>query len=218
MRRGRLDDAIFARSGAGMTRCSVFRFACRRDASKDGSPMNIRIPLVSAFTALMLSGCGQKSPATTSESSSSSTPSASSSTAATTTATAPAGAARTVEITANDQMKYSINSIEAKPGEELRVELTNTGALPKQAMAHNWVLLKAGSDAAAFSAAAAASPTTGYIPDSLKDEIIAKIDLQGPHETGEVTFKAPTQPGDYPFLCSFPAHYAVGMKGTLTVK
>lgn len=115
-------------------------------------------------------------------------------------------------------MKYSLNAIEAKPGEELHIVLTNTGSLPKQAMAHNWVLLKAGSDAAAFSATAATSPTTGYIPDSLKDEIIAKIDLQGPHETGEVTFKAPTQPGEYPFLCSFPAHYAVGMKGTLTVK
>lgn len=177
--------------------------------------MNIRMLLVPAFAALTLTACGQNGPATTSQPSTSST--ASTNASASTAATATNGA-RTIEITANDQMKYSVNAIEAKPGEELHVVLTNAGSLPKAAMAHNWVLLKAGSDAAAFSAAAAASPSTGYIPESLKDEIVAKIDLQGPHETGEVTFKAPEQPGEYPFLCSFPAHYAVGMKGTLTVR
>lgn len=129
-----------------------------------------------------------------------------------------AAGARTVEISGNDQMKYSINSIEAKPGEELHVVLKNLGTLPKAAMAHNWVLLKADSDAAAFSTAAAQSPNTNYIPESLKEQIIVKIDMLGPKQTGEVTFKAPTKPGDYPFLCTFPAHYAVGMKGTLTVK
>lgn len=131
---------------------------------------------------------------------------------------APAGGARTIAITANDQMKYSVTSIEAKPGEELKVVLTNEGTLPKAAMAHNWVLLKAGSDAQAFSNTAAGAGATNYIPESLKDEILAKIDLLGPKQTGEVTFKAPTEPGTYPYLCSFPAHYAVGMKGTLTVK
>jgi azurin len=133
-------------------------------------------------------------------------------------AAASATAARTIEITGSDQMKFSLNSIEAKPGEELHIVLTNSGTLPKEAMAHNWVLLKAGSDAAAFSNAAATARETNYIPQNLKDEIIAKIDLVGPKQSGEVTFKAPTEPGEYPFLCTFPAHYAVGMKGTLTVK
>ena len=51
---------------------------------------------------------------------------------------------------------------------------------------------------------------TGYIPPELKDEVIAHIDLVGPRKSGEVTFKAPETPGDYPFLCSFPAHYLTG--------
>jgi len=114
-------------------------------------------------------------------------------------------------------MRYSVTSLEAKPGEELHVVLTNTGSLPKEAMSHNWVLLKPGSDVMAFSAAAASAKDQDYIPDSLKGEIIAKIDMQGPHQTGEVTFKAPDQPGEYPYLCSFPGHAAL-MKGTLTVK
>ena len=56
-----------------------------------------------------------------------------------------------------------------------------------------------------------------YIPDALKDQIIAHIELLGPRKSGEVTFTVPAV-GEYPFLCSFPAHFATGMKGTLVVK
>lgn len=178
--------------------------------------MNIRAFLFPTIALVALSGCGQKGPSTSAEPSSKT--SASTETAAATSggSTAATGA-RTIEITANDQMKYSVTSIEAKPGEELHVVLTNAGSLPKEAMAHNWVLLKPGSDVMAFSAAAAGARDKDYIPDNLKDQIVAKIDLLGPHKTGEVTFKAPDQPGEYPYLCSFPGHAAL-MKGTLTVK
>jgi azurin len=124
---------------------------------------------------------------------------------------------RTVNIEANDSMKYNVTSIDAQPGEEIKVVLTNVGVMPKEAMGHNWVLLKAGTDVTAFATAAAAAKDTGYIPPSLKDQIIAHIDQLGPKQSGEVTFKAPTEPGTYPFLCSFPGHF-VNMKGTLTVK
>ncbi len=163
--------------------------------------MNIRVLLLSLCAAVALSGCGQKGPATTSEPSGQSA----------------AATGRTIEITANDQMKYNISSIVAKPGEQLHVVLTNAGTAPKEAMAHNWILLKAGNDVMAFSAAAATHKDTNFIPENLKDQIIAKIDLLGPKETGEVSFKAPEQPGEYPFLCSFPGHAAL-MKGVLTVK
>lgn len=122
-----------------------------------------------------------------------------------------------VNIEANDSMKYNISSIEAKPGEEIKVVLTNVGVMPKEAMGHNWVLLKSGSDVTAFATAAAAAKDTGYIPAALKEQIVAHIDQLGPKQSGEVTFKAPTEPGDYPFLCSFPGHFVM-MKGTLTVK
>ncbi len=163
--------------------------------------MKIRSLIISAFVALVLSGCGQKDAA----------PAAAS--AALPTAAGP----RVVEITANDTMKFSVTTIEAKAGEQLKVILTNTGTQPKEVMGHNWVLLKAGSDGAAFSTAAVAAKDTGYIPATLKDQIIANIDLLGPRKSGEVVFTVPG-PGEYPFLCSFPAHYAVGMKGMLIVK
>jgi azurin len=152
-----------------------------------------------ALIALVTSGCGQKD------------------TSATAPAAAPAGP-RMIEITAGDNMKYNVASIEAKPGEELTIILTNIGSQPKEVMGHNWILLKAGTDMDAFDKAAALAKATDYFPVALADQVLAHIELLGPRKSGQVTFKAPATPGEYPFLCSFPAHYQVGMKGVLVVK
>lgn len=125
--------------------------------------------------------------------------------------------ARAVEISGNDQMKFSVATIEAKAGEQLKVVFKNAGTLPKQAMGHNWVLLKKGSDVAAFGSAAAGAVGTDYIPANQKDKVIAHTKVLGPKETQEITFTVPSEAGDYPFLCSFPGHFAL-MKGTLKVK
>ena len=157
--------------------------------------------LVTALAALLVSGCGQKnSPASTD-------------------AGAPASAGpREVEITANDTMKYSLTEIDAKPGEQLDVVLTNIGTVAKEIMGHDWILLKAGTDVAAFDAAAGQAKATEYVPEALKDEIIAQIPLLGPRKSGDVVFNAPTTPGEYTFLCTFPAHFQTGMHGVLVVK
>jgi azurin len=176
--------------------------------------MNPRLLLATALIAFFSAGCGKKDATATPPS----TP-ATEATGATAAAAAPdKSGTRTIEITAGDTMKFNITSIEAKPGEELKVVLTNIGTQPKEVMGHNWVLLKAGTDVAAFDAAAVTAKATDYIPDSLKNEIIAHTALLGPRKSDEITFKVPTTPGDYPFLCTFPAHYQVGMKGVLTVK
>ena len=123
---------------------------------------------------------------------------------------------RAVAITANDQMKYSITAIEAKAGETLRVVLTNEGTIPKEAMGHNWVLLKAGTDVNAFAMASMTAKDTEYIPPAQKDQVIAAIKVLGPKQSGEITFLVPA-PGAYNFICTFPGHFML-MKGTLTVK
>ena len=130
------------------------------------------------------------------------------------------GGPRVVKIRAGIEnvMKFDVTTITAAPGETIKVILTNGTTLPKDVMGHNWVLLTAGSDPVAFAAASATEPASGYVSPKLKDKVIAVIGLLGPNEVGEITFKAPTEPGDYPFLCSFPAHCLVGMKGVLTVK
>jgi plastocyanin len=42
--------------------------------------------------------------------------------------------------------------------------------------------------------------------------------LLGPRKSAEITFKVPAETGDYAYICSFPAHFMVGMKGVITVK
>lgn len=169
--------------------------------------MKTRFLLLTAFAALFAAGCGKNDTSAPAPAAAAAAPAPA----------APAGP-RTVEITANDMMKFSLASIEAKPGEDLKVILTNIGSAPKEAMGHNWVLLKKGTDVATFATAAMVAKATDYIPDALKDQVIVHTELLGPRKSGEVTFKAPTEPGEYPFLCTFPAHFQVGMKGVLIVK
>ena len=131
---------------------------------------------------------------------------------------APAAAARTITIRGDDTMKYSVSEIVAKPGEQLRVRLSSVGKMPKEVMAHNFVLLAPGADVNKFVAAAATAQKTAYIPPALKGQILANTGLAGPGETVEVTFAAPTKPGKYQYLCSFAGHFQAGMTGWLIVK
>jgi azurin len=133
-------------------------------------------------------------------------------------AKAAAGAARTVELTGGDDMKYTVTTIAAKPGEQIHIKLTSKGTMPKIAMAHNFVLLQIGADPVAFANAGIAARETDFIAPASKAQVIASTPLAGPGETVEVTFKVPAKAGTYPFLCSFPGHSAAGMKGTLVVK
>jgi azurin len=126
--------------------------------------------------------------------------------------------ARTVELTAGDTMKYDVTTIQAKPGERLHVVLKSTGTAPKIAMAHNFVLLKQGTSPVEFNNAAMTARDTDFIPPALKANVIAHTGLAGAGETVDVTFAAPTKAGTYEYLCSFPGHYQVGMKGQLVVK
>jgi azurin len=128
------------------------------------------------------------------------------------------GPEKTVVITANDNMKFNVTRIEARPGQKIHVVLKNEGTLPREVMAHNWVLLKTGENPTAYAAAALSAKGQNYQPPSLAGEVLAAIPLIGARQTGEVTFDAPAIPGSYPFLCSFPAHCQVGMRGELVVR
>jgi azurin len=183
--------------------------------------MKIRFSLVSLFAAVLVAGCG-KNDAGSASTTASTTP-------ASAPAAAPAKAAgpHTFELTASDQMKFTYEGkesgpatplrLEAKAGEDIKIVLTNAGTLPKETMGHNFVLLKPGSDVNAFSAAAMSAKDKDYVPDSLKDQVVGHTQLLGPRKSDEVNLKG-LAAGEYPFLCSFPAHAAVGMKGVLVVQ
>lgn len=127
-------------------------------------------------------------------------------------------APRVIQIKGGDDMKYSVKTINATAGEELSIVLSVKSAMAKDAMAHNFVLLDPSTDVNTFVTKAAVARKTEFIPAALADKILAHSALAGDGETVEVTFKAPAKPGTYPYLCTFPGHYAGGMQGQLIVK
>ena len=170
------------------------------------------LSLAALLAALAAAGCGKSNrPAAD-------TAAAPSPAAAAANPSAQPASGRAVSITANDTMKFSVTEIRAKPGEALAVTLVNEGTMPKFSMGHNWVLLASGVDLNAFAGDAAMAAKKDYVPDSYQAQIIAASKLLGPKETDTVLFQAPSQPGRYPFVCSFPGHLQVGMKGELIVE
>lgn len=122
------------------------------------------------------------------------------------------------EITGNDQMKFNRTQLSVTPGAVVQIKLTNVGKMPAQAMSHNWILLHADADVEAFATAAATERTNNYFPAAKASEVIAHTRMLGPGESDTITFTAPTEAGDYAYLCTFPGHFMAGMKGTFTVK
>lgn len=179
--------------------------------------MNIRL-LTVPLCAALLTGCGKTDSTPASASTPATTPASSSASATPIAAKAgaPAAGAKVFEITGNDTMKFSLATMEVAAGQDFKVVFTNVGTLPKEAMGHNWVLLKPGTDVATFATAAMTARDTDYIPAAMKDQVIAHTAILGPKKSEELSVKG-LPAGEYAFICSFPGHY-IQMKGTLTVK
>lgn len=132
----------------------------------------------------------------------------------------PAAGSETVQvmIQGNDQMKYDVTSIQAAPGQRIQLTLRNVGTMPKVSMGHNLVVLDGQIPPEQFIEASQTQMANNYVAPELREHVIASTKLLGPGEFDTITFNAPKQAGDYPFVCSFPGHYAIGMKGVLSVK
>jgi azurin len=130
--------------------------------------------------------------------------------AASTTTTSSSGT--TIEIASvGETMAFDKTTIEAKAGTQVTLKLKNNATSP--AMKHNWVLLKSGTSPDSVGVAAIqAGEAAGYIPAGNTD-ILAHTPLSEPGKTVEVTFTVPPA-GEYPYLCTYPGHYAL-MKGVL---
>lgn len=124
----------------------------------------------------------------------------------------PSNLSNSIELTANDQMRYDKIELHVKANEPVTLSLKNIGTMPKESMAHNFILLKDGTDLAAFAAEAIGAPD--HIPAS-NPAIIAHTKLLGPGESDTIEFTVPA--GSYTYICSFPAHYLT-MTGVLTAE
>jgi len=115
--------------------------------------------------------------------------------------------------TAGEALQFAPAALNATAGQQVQVTFKNGSTAQK----HNWVLVKGG-DAEAQKvddAGATAGEAAGYIPTD--PNVISSVKLLEGAASGTASFAAPAA-GNYTFLCTFPGHYAAGMKGVLTVK
>jgi len=124
----------------------------------------------------------------------------------------------TTELTINtvdDQILYEDDRFTVPAGEEISLTLDNTGTT-SPAMVHNVVILNTMDDEVInrVGQAALEAGAPNYIPED--DAILAHTDMADPGETVSMTFTAPSEPGEYRFICTYPGHYGV-MQGTMVV-
>lgn len=113
------------------------------------------------------------------------------------------------------EFKFSNTAIEAPAGSKITLKFNNKTD-PGAAVSHNWVLVKPGTEDTVVNNGTAAGDAAGWLKAD-DPNVIAHTKLIKGGESDTINFDAPPA-GAYTYLCSFPGHYAGGMKGTLTIK
>jgi azurin len=120
-----------------------------------------------------------------------------------------------VPLAADDLAEIEIGIVprcDQKANEAIEFTLINPDVVP-----HNWVLVQPGTLASVGELAnqLIADPEAfarQYIPRS--DDVLFYTDIVSPGERQTISFNAPSTPGRYPYLCTFPGHWMV-MNGVL---
>lgn len=110
-------------------------------------------------------------------------------------------------------LKYDQSMLTVKAGSKVKLTFTNNDDMP-----HNVVFVNPGAADEIGKAAIALGlkgPEMQYVPNSAKVLHHTKLIQPGSAET--IYFKAPSQPGDYMYVCTFPGHYQ-NMRGVLRVQ
>ena len=114
-------------------------------------------------------------------------------------------------------MKFDKTEFEVKAGGKVVVLFTNE----KCPLQHNLLILKPGTKEKVGAEAdkLLADPNAmknNYVPNS-PDILVKGNKLIGIGGSDLIEFTAPTEPGDYPFICTFPGHWRL-MNGVMKVK
>ena len=123
--------------------------------------------------------------------------------------------AREIVVQTISGLKYDQTLIKAKPGEAIILKLVNVDAMP-----HNLVIVKLGSiqkvgDASFKMLNDPKAAEKDYVPDL--PDVLHFVPVIDPNKEHSLHFSTPEQPGDYPFICTFPGHW-MAMQGILKVE
>ena len=130
------------------------------------------------------------------------------------------GGPKAVEITINalgnppGTMKFKETEVEVTAGSKVMLTFMNPDVLQ-----HNLVLVNKEKTNAvgALADAMLTDPEAlkkNYVPSS--DDVIASTKLVNPGGLEKIEFIAPSEPGDYPYICTFPGHWRL-MQGKIKV-
>ena len=111
-----------------------------------------------------------------------------------------------------DEMRYDRSSFTVRAGETVKIWFENPDYTP-----HNLVVGMPNSAeeiALAAEALGAVGFAVGFLPDN--DKIIAATELLNQSEYQILEFTAPSDPGDYDYVCTFPNHWQT-MRGVMQV-
>jgi putative membrane-bound dehydrogenase-like protein len=113
-----------------------------------------------------------------------------------------------------NEMKYDLKTFNVKAGKSVEIIFENPDF-----MQHNLVIGQIGSldkigEAANKLAADPKGSEKQYVPDM--PEVLFATKLVNPQQVVSLKFTAPIEPGDYPFICTFPGHWSI-MNGVMKV-
>ena len=118
-----------------------------------------------------------------------------------------------------ERMRFTVEQFATKPGQPVKIVFANPDATD-----HNLVLVKPDALAEVGMAANAMArdpknANSDFIPDDKQSLILQASPMIGPTRKSLVhvlRFEAPTEPGVYSFVCTFPGHWVI-MNGVMVV-
>ncbi|MDA7909088.1 c-type cytochrome, partial [bacterium] len=116
--------------------------------------------------------------------------------------------------TVEEEMRYDVPWFAVQAGTDIQIILKN-----EDLMAHNLVITMPEALQTVALQAAAEGPTIGpsgkqYVPDS--SDVLFGTEMVSAETQTRVTFRAPSTPGEYPYVCTFPGHW-MRMYGVMVV-
>jgi putative heme-binding domain-containing protein len=114
--------------------------------------------------------------------------------------------------TVEEEMRYDTRFFAVEAGRPVQVVLDNEDLMP-----HNFVITTPGAlqEVAIAGALLTQNPGgTPYVP--ISDKVLHFTGMVQPHQQVRLTFTAPTEPGEYPYVCTFPRHW-MRMYGVMIV-
>jgi azurin len=119
---------------------------------------------------------------------------------------------QTVSVQGIEGLKFSLPSFDVKPGARVKLDFANASD-----MLHNLVVVRPGTGTKVGEAAlrlGLEGQKLDYVPKS--DDVLFNTSLLEPQKVESIYFVAPTTPGEYQYVCTFPGHY-LSMQGTMRV-